>query len=157
MSESTTSLSLTTPRRRVGAFVIDDMVVALLLFAIFYDQIMVMASHLPVVLTPEAMEAFKLEINQFTVENLSLILGLKILYHTIPVWQNGTTLGKYLMKMRVVDSRGAWRVSFVQALLRASLRIVSEAFFYLGFVMAFFMPRRQTFHDKLSGCVVVDA
>ena len=50
-----------------------------------------------------------------------------------------------------------YRPSLLQALLRAILRIGSEVFFYLGFIMAFMMPLKQTFHDKLSNCVVIDA
>jgi len=40
--------------------------------------------------------------------------------------------------------------------LRASLRIVSEEIFYVGFIFAFFSPMAQTLHDKLSKCVVVN-
>ena len=29
-------------------------------------------------------------------------------------------------------------------------------YFYLGFLMAFFVPLKQTLHDKLSNCVVID-
>jgi uncharacterized RDD family membrane protein YckC len=47
--------------------------------------------------------------------------------------------------------------TFLQAFLRASVRLVSDTFFYLGYIMAFFTPLRQTLHDKLSNCVVVYA
>jgi len=155
MSESV-SLPIATSKKRIAAFVIDDLMVAFLLFVIFYDQLMVITSHLPSVLTPEAIEAFKHEIRQFSVNNLLLIVTLKILYHAIPVWQNGTTLGKYIMKIKVIDFKIGTTPSLYQAFLRALLRILSEAFFYLGFALAFMMPLRQTLHDKLSNCVVID-
>jgi uncharacterized RDD family membrane protein YckC len=156
MAESI-SLPIATSQKRIAAFVIDDIMVALFLFVIFYDQLMVIASHLPSVLTPESIEAFKHEMRQFSVNNLLLIVTLKVLYHTVPVWQNGTTLGKYIMKIRVIDFKTESNPSLIQAFLRALLRIGSEVFFYLGFLMAFMMPFKQTFHDKLSNCVVVDA
>jgi len=156
MAEST-SLPIATSRKRISAFVIDDLIIALLFLIIFYDQLMVIASHLPTVLTEEAIEVFKQEMHQFSVDNLLIMLSIKILYHTVPVWQNGTTLGKYIMKIRVIDLKAGARPSLIQAFLRASLRIGSEVFFYLGFIMAFMMPLKQTFHDKFSNCVVIDA
>jgi uncharacterized RDD family membrane protein YckC len=90
-------------------------------------------------------------------ENFLVIVTIKILYHTLFVWQNGMTLGKYLMKIKVVVRQTGEIPPLHIALARASLRIVSETFFYLGFAMAFFNPMVQTLHDKLTGCVVIDA
>jgi uncharacterized RDD family membrane protein YckC len=67
------------------------------------------------------------------------------------------TFGKYVMKIKAVDFTSGERLSFSQAFWRASLRLISEMFFYLGFLFAFFSPLHQTLHDKLSNCVVIDA
>ncbi len=95
-------------------------------------------------------------VNAFVAQNLLVILSIKLIYHTFFVWQNGMTLGKYLMKVKVIDLETENTPSLQKAFLRASVRIPSEALFYLGFLMAFFLPLRQTLHDKLSNCVVVD-
>jgi len=150
-------LPISSIQKRITAFVIDDMIVAVLMLIIFYDQLMQIASHLPHVLTQESIEVFKNEINHFSVDNLLLILALKIIYHTFFVWQNGMTLGKYFMKIKVIELNTVQNPTFIKALFRAIFRIVSEVIFYLGFVLAFFLPLRQTLHDKLSSCVVVDA
>jgi len=131
------------PKKRVGAFVIDDLVVSFLFLAIFWSQIASLR-------TVE-------EINLFLTENFLIIVAIKILYHTVFVWQSGMTLGKYLMKIKVVTQQTGDIPQLHIALARASLRIVSETFFYLGFAMAFFNPMVQTLHDKLTGCVVIDA
>jgi uncharacterized RDD family membrane protein YckC len=149
-------MSLASNQKRVASFVIDDIVIVLLLLAIFYDQLMQIASGIPTNVTPESVEVFKAQMNQFSVDNLLFILLLKVLYHTFFVWQNGMTLGKYIMKIKVVEAETSTHPLLHKAFLRASLRIVSEAFFYLGFLLAFFTPLRQTLHDKLSNCVVVD-
>ena len=149
--------SISSTQKRISAFVIDDMVIALLLLIIFYNQLLEIASHLPTVITPESIEVFKNEMNQFSVNNLLLIIVLKVMYHTFFVWQNGMTLGKYFMKIKVVDLETTQTPIFIKAFLRALVRIASEVFFYLGFFLAFFLPLKQTLHDKLSGCVVVDA
>lgn len=128
-------------KKRVGSFVIDDLVVSFLFMVIFWSQI----------------SAFKTveEINLFLANNFLIIMMIKVLYHTFFVWQSGMTLGKYFMKIKVVTLDSGELPTLSIALARASLRIVSETFFYLGFLMAFFNPLVQTLHDKLSGCVVI--
>ncbi len=156
MAEST-SLAVASVQKRISAFVIDDLMVALFFLIIFYDQLLVIASHTSGVMSTEEMTLIQDQLQQFSVDNLLVMLSIKILYHTVPVWQNGMTLGKYIMKIRVIDLKTGDRPSLMQAFLRALLRIGSEIFFYLGFIMAFMMPLKQTFHDKFSNCVVVDA
>jgi uncharacterized RDD family membrane protein YckC len=155
MYENST-LSIASTQKRITAFIIDDIVIALLILIIFFGQLSEIASHLPSVLTEESIEAFKVELNQFSVNNLLFIIALKIVYHTFFIWQNGMTLGKYFMKIKVVDLKTKMTLTLPKALLRASLRIVSEVFFYLGFLLAFFLPLKQTLHDKLSESVVIN-
>ena len=154
--EYETSFAVANNKKRIGAFLIDDMIIAGLLLIIFYGQLSEIASHLPSVITPESIEVFKSEMNQFSVNNLLLILFLKVLYHTFFVWQNGMTLGKYFMKIKVVNKHTQETLTLPKAFLRALLRIVSEVLFYLGFLLAFFLPYKQTLHDKLSESVVID-
>jgi len=156
MSESP-SLPIASTAKRMSAFVIDDIVIALLLMIIFYNQLMQIVSHLPTVITPEDIEVFKSQMNAFSVDNLVFIITLKVLYHTLFVWQNGMTLGKYIMKIKVIELDTIATPGLYKAFLRALFRIASEVFFYLGFLLAFFLPLKQTLHDKLSTCVVVDA
>ena len=156
MAESI-SLPIANLKKRISAFVIDDIMVALFFLIIFYDQLLVIASQTSGMMTAEEITLIQAQLRQFSVDNLLVMLSIKVLYHTVPVWQNGMTLGKYIMKIRVIDLKTGDRPSLVQAFLRALLRIGSEIFFYLGFIMAFMIPLRQTFHDKLSNCVVVDA
>jgi len=149
-------LAIASTQKRMMAFVIDDMVIALLLLVIFYNQLVDIASHLPTVITPESIDIFKNEMNNFSVNNLLLIVALKVLYHTFFIWQNGMTLGKYFMQIRVIELKTKQIPTLSKSLMRALLRIVSEAVFYLGFILAFFLPLKQTLHDKLSDCVVID-
>ncbi len=139
----TGTISIAIPKKRVGAFVIDDLVISFLFLAIFWEAIA--SLHDPV------------EISQFVTDNFLIIASIKILYHTFFVWQNGMTLGKYIMKIRVVTLQNEQTPSLPTALARAVVRVASEIFFYIGFAMAFFNPLVQTLHDKLTQCVVVDA
>ena len=151
MADST-SLPIADAKKRVMAFMIDDIVVSLFLFIIFYDQISSLLSGITVV-----DQAVLESINTFIAQNILVVLAVKVLYHTVLVWQNGMTLGKYMAKIKVVDLERGDTPAFFKAFLRALIRVPSEVFFYLGFLMAFFVSQRQTFHDKLSNCVVIDA
>ena len=150
MSDSL-SLPIASIQKRITSFVIDDIVITLFFIIIFYDQFSAVLSNITVV-DEAALET----VNAFIAQNLLVVLSIKLLYHTVLVWQNGMTLGKYLMKIKVIDLETGNTPSLQKAFLRASVRIPSEVLFYLGFLMAFFVPLRQTLHDKLSHCVVVN-
>lgn len=150
MSEHFSS-SIASNQKRIAAFVIDDIVISVFFFIIFYEQFSAIFPNGTVV-----DEAAIQNINTFLSQNLLIVLAIKLIYHTVFVWQNGMTLGKYFMKIKVIDLETGTTPDFAKAFLRASVRIPSEVLFYLGFVMAFFMPLKQTLHDKLSNCVVVN-
>ncbi|MGB5506618.1 MAG: RDD family protein [Sulfurovum sp.] len=145
------SLSIASNQKRITAFVIDDIVISLFFIIIFYDQFSTVFANITVV-DEAALET----LNAFLAQNLLVVLAIKLIYHTVFVWQNGMTLGKYLMKIKVIDIETGNIPNFSKAFLRASVRIPSEVLFYLGFLMAFFVPLKQTLHDKLSNCVVVN-
>ena len=138
-------------RKRIWSFVIDDMVVNLFLIIIFSSQLSELMSGVT-----EVNEASVMMVNQFIMHNIIIVFAVKVLYHTVLIWQNGMTLGKYLMKIKTVDLSSGNTPSFTQAFWRASVRLLSEMLFYLGFLFAFFSPLNQTLHDKLSNCVVID-
>jgi len=137
--------------KRVAAFVIDDMVVNLFLMIIFSSQLSTLMSQIT-----EVNEASVMMINQFIIDNLPIVLAVKVLYHGVLIWQTGMTVGKYLLKIKTVDRISGDLPTLVQAFWRASVRLLSEMFFYIGFLFAFFSPLHQTLHDKLSNCVVID-
>jgi len=147
-----TSLPIADMQKRISSFIIDDIVVSVFFMIIFYDQISTFFLSITVV------DQASLEnINAFIAENILIVFSIKILYHTILIWQNGMTIGKYIVRIKAIDFETGTNPSLYKAFLRALLRIGSEIFFYLGFMMAFIMPIRQTFHDKLSDCVIIDA
>ena len=145
------SLPIASTQKRIVSFVIDDLVVSLFFIIIFYPQFSAVFASVT-----EVNEVTLQNINAFISQNILVIFAIKILYHAVLVWQNGMTLGKYLMKIKVIDLQTGQTPNFSKALLRASIRIPSEALFYVGFILAFFLPLKQTLHDKLSTCVVVD-
>jgi len=145
------SLPIASNGKRIWSFMIDDMVINLFLMIIFSSQITALMSGVT-----EVNEESVALVNQFIMDNIAIVLAIKVLYHTLLIWQSGMTLGKYIMKIKAVDMNSGMRLSFAQAFWRASVRLISEMFFYVGFLFAFFSPLHQTLHDKLSNCVVIN-
>ncbi len=153
------ALPIASMQKRMASFVVDDIIISLFLLIIFYDQLsaITMTATSASELTPEISENIVALMNNFVSENIVIFLSIKVIYHTVLVWQNGMTIGKYLVKIKVISLQTKNRPTFQQAFFRASVRLISDTFFYLGYIMAFFTPLRQTLHDKLSQCVVVYA
>ncbi len=135
-------LTLASLQARGWAFFIDEIIVSLIFFIIFWDFIFVLK-------TPEEM-----------IEAINSLVGylllLKIIYQTFFVWYYAATPGKMILKIEIIEERDFQTPSFLVSLNRAIGRVISEMLFYLGFAWAFLDPKRQTWHDKLAKTLVVN-
>jgi len=141
---------ISTLGKRATAYFIDDIIVSIFLFIIFYDKLLFIYQQMQ-----NSMDYTPLVV--YLQENTIIFILLRIVYQTFFVWQSGMTPGKALVKIKVIEMDTGNRPSFGVAFLRASIRIISESIFYLGYIVAFFNPLVQTLHDKLAKTVVVDA
>lgn len=81
--------------------------------------------------------------------------GLPIVF-TIAFWlYKQATPGKMAVAIKVVDARTGQAMSFGQTLGRYAGYVISTIPLGLGFIWAAFDPRKQGWHDKLAGTVVV--
>ncbi len=83
-------------------------------------------------------------------------MAIKIFYQAFFVMQYGASLGKIVMKIRVIDLKTLQTPNVIISLNRAIVRVVSEMFFYLGFLWGMMDPSRQTWHDKTAKTLVID-
>lgn len=75
---------------------------------------------------------------------------------TVMFWvYKQATPGKMAVSARVVDARTGKSLSTGQAIGRYFAYFVSLLPFCLGFIWVAFDPRKQGWHDKLSGTVVI--
>ncbi len=137
------NITLAPLKKRALAYLIDEILVSLLFIFIYVDQI------------PD---------NATTEETITIInslvfyvMVLKVVYQTFFVWMYGATLGRIAMKIRVISLGDLENPSLLFSLGRASFRIISESIFYLGFLWAVLNPKRETWHDKVSNTLVVNA
>lgn len=136
-------LELSSIRARAAAFGIDELLLSFILIVILWDSIRAASN----------VESMIMVINTFILEYMMI----KIAYQTFFTMQYGATVGKIVMKIRIVEIRTLSNPGFLSAFNRSVFRIVSEALFYLGFVWAFFNPARRAWHDLSAKTLVIDA
>ena len=145
MQNNSDNLQLASMRSRALAYVIDDFLVTIIIMMIFWEDIISVSQDMDAL-----MYLLKAELA------FPLIM-LKVIYQTFFVWYYGATIGKIVVKIRVIDANKWGRVSIISSFLRAVGRIFSEMFFYIGFLIGFFNNGRKTFHDITGRTLVVNA
>ncbi len=136
-------IHLASNKKRAMAFFIDEMLLSFLLVVALWDSFS----------TAVTMEEMINVTNTFVLE----YMFMKIVYQAFFVMQYGATIGKLVMKIRVIEINTMQTPSVISALNRAIFRVISELLFYLGFLWGLLNPERQTWHDKTARTLVVDA
>lgn len=135
-------MRLASIKKRSFAFFIDEMLLSLLLILALGDSFF----------DAKTVEEMILLTNQFVLE----YMAIKVIYQAFFVMQYGASVGKLLVKIRVVEMNSLQTPNVVVALNRAVVRVLSEMLFYLGFLWGSLDPLRQTWHDKSAKTLVVD-
>ena len=145
MQINSDNLQLASMRSRALGYVIDDFLITIIIMMIFWEDIISVSQDMDALMyLLKAELAFPL-------------IVLKVIYQTFFVWYYGATIGKIVVKIRVIDANKWGRVSIISSFLRAVGRIFSEMFFYIGFLIGFFNNGRKTFHDIIGRTLVVNA
>ena len=135
-------MTLATIKKRLMAFFIDEMLLSFLLIIALGDSFF----------EAKTVEEMIILTNTFILE----YMAMKIFYQAFFVMQYGATLGKIAMKIRVVEIKTLQTPNVIVSLNRSIVRVVSEMFFYLGFIWGLMDPSRQTWHDKSAKTLVID-
>ena len=136
-------LRLADTKKRAVAFVIDELLLSFILILSLSDSFS----------SAQTMEEMINLTNAFVLE----YIAIKIVYQAFFVLQYGASLGKIVMKIRVIEIATMQKPKVLSALNRAIFRIISEMLFYFGFLWGLLDPARQTWHDKTAKTLVVDA
>lgn len=81
---------------------------------------------------------------------------LPLLIITVLFWRyRSATPGKMLIKAKVVDAKTGLPLTTPQSIIRYLGYFVSTFLFFLGFIWVAFDSKKQGFHDKLAGSVVI--
>lgn len=91
---------------------------------------------------------------QFTIFDVIYYL-LTVTYFVLTTYYCGATVGKHLMKIKVVDVEGQ-KLSFMSVLIRETVgRYLSAMIIYIGYIIAGVDERKQGLHDKIADTCVV--
>ena len=135
-------ITLATIKKRAMAFFIDEMLLSFLFIIALWESF---AS------ARNTEEIINLT-NSFVLE----YMALKIIYQTFFVFQYGASIGKIIMKIRIIEIKTLQNPNIVVSLNRAIFRVISEMLFYLGFLWGMMDPSRQTWHDKTAKTLVTN-
>jgi uncharacterized RDD family membrane protein YckC len=136
-------LSLAPIYKRAIAFFIDEMLLSFLLIFALWDSFS----------AAKNMEELIIITNSFILE----YMFMKITYQAFFVMQYGATIGKIIMKIRIIEIKTLSNPNVLVALNRGIFRVISEMFFYLGFLWGMMNPNRQAWHDLTARTLVIDA
>lgn len=128
--------------KRILAYFIDNFILSLVVFVIFYDKF---SSAGDIVETVDILNNFF----------LGFIL-LHVSYHTLFTFMYGASLGKMVCKIMIVDQEILDKPKFTQSLIRSAIRQLSDMAFMLGFIWAFGNILRKTWQDYSARTIVIN-
>jgi uncharacterized RDD family membrane protein YckC len=118
--------------RRLRAFVIDSIIIALLLVAALFAAVTANSDKIARILG-------------------ITFVGIWVLYEPLLVSATGSTVGHYLTNLRVVDDRTHGNVGFLKATARLLIKTVLGAYSFITMAVT---SRHQAVHDLLTRSTV---
>jgi uncharacterized RDD family membrane protein YckC len=142
--------------RRLAAAVIDLALILAVSIAVTVSAALALGVHLPTAkeFGPDFLMAGLLDRNPMAAGAFGLLFGLSALYQIYLGGVLGQTLGKRLLGLRVISSRGEAPGPLV-ASVRFLTMVLSLALAGLGFLWCIFDRERRALHDHLSGTYVI--
>lgn len=137
------NVELASVAKRSFAFAIDEVIVSVLFFFIYYERFATASSTEVVISLVNSLVFY--------------ILLLKVIYQTFFVWYYGATIGKLVLKIRVISYLDIENPNLLVSFLRAIIRTAGEMIFYVTYIPAIFTPSKQALHDKVAKTLVINA
>ena len=128
--------------KRILAFVVDDIIISILITAVFYNQIMALKGDL---------EGVR---NLFS-DMFLYITVIIILYQTIFTSMYGASIGKIICKIKIIKIDTLDKPNLFESFLRSFLRSVGCSLLYIPLLIAFATPLRRAMHDIFSKTIVI--
>ena len=135
---------------RFVAFIIDNVIVGVAIIAVetalaIFIGLMAQYGGFPVDVSTGGPLKYLLYLISYSVSIGYFVYG----------WAMGSTWGMRFFRLAVVDAQTAHPIGFGRAGLRYLGYLVSAVPCYLGLIWAAFDPKKQGWHDKIAGSVVV--
>lgn len=135
-------ITLAPIKSRATAFFIDEMLLSFVLVLGLWDSFA----------SAKNIEEMIIVTNMFVLE----YMAMKIFYQAFFLMKYGASIGKIVMKIRVIEINTLQSPNVLSSLNRAIFRVISEILFYLGFLWGMLDPAKQSWHDKTAKTLVVN-
>lgn len=140
---------------RLGGYVVDYILLGIVGFVVAFVLSLIVLSTAPdVAYTQEQVDEQDRAEATATVVSSIVIVAIGLGYH-VGMNANGGTLGKRMLGMRVRNKDTGENIGYGAAFVRYLVAIVSGLALLLGYLWCIWDERKQTWHDKAVGSVVV--
>lgn len=126
--------------------------------AAIIDTVLLMLVTWPILIAIYGWSYFSVDVNKPIIAGSAdfFISWIFPIFGVVLFWvYKQATPGKMAVSARVVDATTGRSLSFGQALGRYLAYFVSILFLFLGIIWIAFDPKKQGWHDKLAGTVVI--
>ena len=130
--------------RRLGAFVIDGLIVGLICGAL------IAATIYGAVLLESFVAMMGIALS-FEFIGITVLVLYPALMHSS---KYQATVGKMIFQMKVVDVNSQ-RITFAKGVVREFATFLSAMILFIGYFMVLFTEKRQALHDQLAGTYVL--
>ncbi len=131
--------------RRAVAYGIDKAILQIFYITLFVAELLIQGGNQP--------DWYEMDMGVIWIYYL-IALFLDMVYFTWFHGSVGQTPGKMMLGLRIVQATGE-PMTFGHAFLRWTGYLISKLAVYLGFIWIAFDRRKQGWHDKIAGTVVV--
>ncbi|MBX7491179.1 RDD family protein [Helicobacter turcicus] len=129
--------------KRVVAHIIDDLLVSMVIIGMYWESITQNVGDPEVVLN--------------AISSSWLILYVvRIVYHWLFVRYYGATIGKIVVKIKVIETELLDNPNIRQAFVRSLFRALSEFLMYLPFLSVLMNSLQLGLHDRVANTIVVE-
>jgi len=77
------------------------------------------------------------------------------IYQSVFTWLLGGTLGKFFLKLKVVNLWSLQTLTFSESCVRAFFWIIGALCFFIPHISVFFNPKRRAMQGRISDSIVV--
>ena len=139
-------LTLAPLQARVLAYVLDICILSFALSFIFWEEFLTLQI---------ALDSSKLP-KDMMIELVWWVFVFCMVYEVLFSMLYGATLGKVVMKIRIISIDFVDKPSFLRSLSRALLKYVGSNILYLSYLPAFDDVFRRALHDKIPKTLVIN-
>ena len=139
-------LTLASIQTRILAYVLDVCIISVAVSFLFWEELLAVQIKLDSGNVPKDM----------MIELLLWVFAFCMVYEVLFSMLYGATLGKVVMKIRIISIDFVDKPSFLRSLSRALLKYIGSNILYLSYLPAFDDVFRRALHDKIPKTLVIN-